>query len=519
MPGGEIVVVTGCCGRIGRAVANTLCGGRKVRGFDSNPRPQGLLSDIELVHGRLEDADAVSAAISGADAVVHLAACPDDADLAEALVPANILGVSNVLDACRRAGVKQVVVASSGKVHAGHTGAYPITLSTPTSVVCSYGATKLFAEGAAQAFAHDVPDATVTVIRFAWCPRTPADVAAMRAAWTEPGQGADEYLSPADAAYCVYAALRPDLTGRGAGYALVFCQSLPPPGRHARFDLEPARTLLGWQPHDFFPYIRRELFAGMESAPTIDDEVADDYTPNPALYPRSEELKEVIVAPSSDFTDIVTTQTTGGKIWDAARKLLDYLVADGLGDVRSVLELGAGCGWLGMSLARACPHLESVVLTELVDGGALAWLEHNIEANRRNGSLARSVSTEALDWAWVADRAEASDPVARVLLERHFDLVIGSDLVYDHAGATALVRVLLGAARIGLEHERRLLYAHTVNRFEDLDLEFFGAIQRSGLRAERVWAAPDRPPTPEEPFAELFPQQWVGIYEISVSQE
>ena len=86
--------------------------------------------------------------------------------------------------------------------------------------------------------------------------------------------------------------------------------------------------------------------------PTIDDEVADDYTPNPALYPRSEELKEVIVAPSSDFTDIVTTQTTGGKIWDAARKLLDYLVADGLGDVRSVLELGAGCGWLGEPRAR-----------------------------------------------------------------------------------------------------------------------------------------------------------------------
>ena len=24
----------------------------------------------------------------------------------------------------------------------------------------------------------------------------------------------------------------------------------------------------------------------------------------------------------------------------------------------------------------------------------------------------------------------------------------------------------------------------------------------------------ERPPTPEEPFAELFPQQWVGIYEI-----
>ena len=109
----------------------------------------------------------------------------------------------------------------------------------------------------------------------------------------------------------------------------------------------------------------------------------------------------------------------------------------------------------------------------------------------------------------------ASDPAARTLLERPFNLVIGSDLVYDHAGAAALVRVLFVAASTS----RRVLYAHTINRFEDLDLEFFSALERAGLRAERVWAAPDRPPTPEEPFAELFPQQWVGIYEISVSRE
>ena len=88
--------------------------------------------------------------------------------------------------------------------------------------------------------------------------------------------------------------------------------------------------------------------------------------------------------------------------------------------------------------------------------------------------------------------------------------------MYDHAGAAALVRVLGGRAyRPDATDARRVLYAHTINRFEDLDLEFFSALERAGLRAERVWAAPDRPPTPEEPFAELFPQQWVGIYEIA----
>ena len=104
--------------------------------------------------------------------------------------------------------------------------------------------------------------------------------------------------------------------------------------------------------------------------------------------------------------------------------------------------------------------------------------------------------------------------------------------MYDHEGAAALVRVLHFAALAAYRREAatgrafglagregRVLYAHTINRFEDLDLEFFSALERAGLRAERVWAAPDRPPTPEEPFAELFPQQWVGIYEISVSRE
>ena len=144
-------------------------------------------------------------------------------------MPANILGVSNVLDACRRAGVKQVVVASSGKVHAGHTGAYPITLSTPTSVVCSYGATKLFAEGAAQAYAHDVPDAMVTVIDS----QVPADAGRCRrdARRDRPGQGADR-PSPADAASVSICAVSGSDGARRELRARLY-QSLPPPGRHA----------------------------------------------------------------------------------------------------------------------------------------------------------------------------------------------------------------------------------------------------------------------------------------------
>ena len=60
---------------------------------------------------------------------------------------------------------------------------------------------------------------------------------------------------------------------QAAGFAIVFCQSLPPPGRTARFDLAPAMQRLGWRARDTFP-------ANIEAL------CAADYTANPDLYQR-----------------------------------------------------------------------------------------------------------------------------------------------------------------------------------------------------------------------------------------
>ncbi|KAG2431210.1 hypothetical protein HXX76_009738 [Chlamydomonas incerta] len=92
--------------------------------------------------------------------------------------------------------------------------------------------------------------------------------------------------------------------------------------------------------------------------------------------------------------DIVTEHasltTTGGRIWDAARRLASYLEAMSgpLGLQRPglrVLELGAGLGWLGMTLARNIAvdpgQGGMVVLTEQEAGGGLDWLAHNLRLN------------------------------------------------------------------------------------------------------------------------------------------
>ena len=253
------LVVTGCCGRLGRTVASHLATMGEVHGIDRSPRPEGL-SDA-VVHHQLELSDTAGLAtiMAGASFVVHLAACPDDAPFERVLLPTNVVGSMNVLNACRDARVERVVVASSGKVHAGHAGSLPVRLSDMPTPVCNYGATKLLVEGAAQAFAVATGTPTIA-IRFAWCPRLPSDVAAMKAA-TAFGMGANEFVSPADAARCVAAALmcsKQQLEGAShppngsVPYAAFFCQSNPVDANAARFDMVPTAELLGFTPADVF---------------------------------------------------------------------------------------------------------------------------------------------------------------------------------------------------------------------------------------------------------------------------
>ena len=273
-----VVVVTGCCGRIGRGVANALIDADfRVRGFDRLPKPPaGLSTDVEYTRGILQQKKKVHKLVQGAYAVVHLAACPDDADFEAALLPANIVGLMNILQACEDAGVQRLVVASSGKLYAKPSTPYPIKPTDPVSVVCNYGASKLFAEGAAQSFASRTGVST-TVLRFAWCPRTPSDVAAMRAAGAEPGCGYHEFLSPADAGRCVLAALR-----TAPEFAILFCQSNPPPDGTWRFDIGETTRILGWTPQDSFPLDQPP------GSTWVDELVQDDYTQDPDIYPRDD---------------------------------------------------------------------------------------------------------------------------------------------------------------------------------------------------------------------------------------
>jgi len=112
------VVVTGAAGHVGANLVRALLDqGRSVRCLAHvNTRAiDGL--DVELVRGDLADPDSLSRAFQGADVVYHLAArislSMSDWPALEAV---NVAGTRNVVEACRRAGVRRLVHFSS--IHA-----------------------------------------------------------------------------------------------------------------------------------------------------------------------------------------------------------------------------------------------------------------------------------------------------------------------------------------------------------------------------------------------------------------
>lgn len=236
------ILVTGSAGRIGRAVVAALhARGRVVRGFDCVPTPE--LDDILV--GDITDPLMVQKAMSGVESLIHLAATPDDDEFLTSLLPNNIVGVYHVLEAARTAGVRRVVLASSGQVvwWQRFSGPTPIRVDDTPTPRAWYAATKMFLEAAGRAFAegHGI---SVIVARLGWLPRTAAQAEEL----SQTDWGKDVYLSPGDAGRFFSCAVEapPELR-----FAVVYATSKPV--QRATYDLEPAQRLLGFEPQDRWP--------------------------------------------------------------------------------------------------------------------------------------------------------------------------------------------------------------------------------------------------------------------------
>ena len=119
-------LVTGGTGFLGSALVRRLItDGHRVRVFDNNSRGRAdrlahVDGRFEYVQGDIRDAAAVSAAVRGVDGVCHLAFINGTEffySRPELVLEVAVKGMSNVLDACIEARVRELVLTSSSEVY------------------------------------------------------------------------------------------------------------------------------------------------------------------------------------------------------------------------------------------------------------------------------------------------------------------------------------------------------------------------------------------------------------------
>lgn len=157
------VLVTGASGMLGGAIATQLVdSGSSVRTLQR--RPSGI-SGVTDCAGSLTEHAPLDRAVQGMDAVIHLAAKVSFTGRRADFEAVNVEGTRNLLDAARRAGVRDIVHVSSPSVaHAGR----PIvglgaTTAEPDAARGEYARSKALAE--LVALGMSTPDFRVAALR------------------------------------------------------------------------------------------------------------------------------------------------------------------------------------------------------------------------------------------------------------------------------------------------------------------------------------------------------------------
>ena len=148
--------VTGGTGFVGTHLVQALCArGDTVTCLVRSPaKAQGLgWTNVRLVAGDLDDAEALRAGCAGADVVYHVAGRISARNLNE-FMAANRDGTANLLEALGQGSAARFVLVSSLAAAGPTTSGMPIDETRPPSPVTPYGQSKLAAEVLVRAMAH-----------------------------------------------------------------------------------------------------------------------------------------------------------------------------------------------------------------------------------------------------------------------------------------------------------------------------------------------------------------------------
>ncbi|MFC1804612.1 NAD-dependent epimerase/dehydratase family protein [Candidatus Omnitrophota bacterium] len=153
-------LITGGTGFIGAALVQRLVKeGHSVRVLDNNirgtsERLKGVSKDIELIQADIRDAEAVQYACKKIDSVCHLAFINGTEFFytqPELVLEVGVRGMLNLLDACRREDVGELMLASSSEVYQAAPTVptdetVPLSIPDPFNPRYSYAAGKIISE-------------------------------------------------------------------------------------------------------------------------------------------------------------------------------------------------------------------------------------------------------------------------------------------------------------------------------------------------------------------------------------
>jgi uronate dehydrogenase len=220
---GRLVLVTGAAGAVGRAACPGLAARAwRVRGLDRRSL-SGVDGLTDAVVADVRDDAALDRALSGVDAVVHLAGIAEEAPFAD-ILEANIDGTYRVFDAARRAGVRRVVFASSNHAVGFTPRNELVTVDVPVRPDTYYGVSKVFGEALGRLHVDRYRMEVVCLRIGSW--RDRPEVPRHLSTW----------LSPSDGVRLLHAAL----TAPDVDFAVVYGISANSRGW---WDLAPARAL------------------------------------------------------------------------------------------------------------------------------------------------------------------------------------------------------------------------------------------------------------------------------------
>jgi nucleoside-diphosphate-sugar epimerase len=159
------VLLTGAAGNIGTFLTTHLAA-----------RYDFVLTDIRepadkhafpFTQADITDFEAMRRLCQGIDTVVHLAADPSMRAIWESLLPKNIVGVYNTLEAAHQAGCRRLIFASSVNAVFGYPADVQVRTDMPVRPLNLYGATKAWGEAVGRFYA-DLKNISVICLRFGW---------------------------------------------------------------------------------------------------------------------------------------------------------------------------------------------------------------------------------------------------------------------------------------------------------------------------------------------------------------